>query len=241
MRINKLFHRLSGDAAIVYSLLAFMLFGGSHVAWACPDLPDTISLPGSTFIEERISVERSAGKKDRGGHTIHFGKTALTHNGRCWHSITHRKCLSELLTGNYKRIMITKNNVKVGLLEFNDRERAFQVYSVHPGGQKAAKAPYLSFKDEVVYRRQSHGLLPSGNSSSSSRRVDMRISEYKLKVFAYDRGRRVGQYESVSLPGGSISRGIGAAPAKKTGPAGAVSLRGKNVSARYCHVDVRRI
>ncbi len=240
MKINKLFHGFSGRGAIVCSLLALMFLGG-HRAGACPDIPDIISLPGSTFIEEKISVERSSGKKGIGGHTVHFGDTALTHNGECWHSITHRKCLSKMIKiRGYYRIVITKGSAKVGLLEFNDSARTFEVYSLNSSGQKAPDKPYLAFHDTIKYIRQEPALLSSSESGSSSRRVDMR-PEYRIKALAYDRGRVVGMYESVSFPGGQVSRGIGAALAKKTGPSGAISLRGRNVSARNCHVDVRRM
>ncbi len=240
MKINKTAHKLSGAAAGFYSLLAFMALGGMK-AEACPDTPDIISLPGSTFIEERITVERNRRNHRRGGgHIIHFGNTQLTHNGKCWHSITHGGCLSALLK-NDNWVAITKNRVTVGKLELSDAARMLWVYSTNRQGEKAEK-PYLKFREEVVYMAPGQARQTGASGGTAA----LQVAEYRLRASAWNfiRGskamqRPIGQYESVSKAGGGASRGISAPAARKKGRFGALNLRGRRIVSRGCQVESR--
>ena len=216
--------------------LAFILCG--YEAGACISTPDEVKLPGSTFTAETITVEESEDFK------IRFGNTIVYHSGRCWFYENDSKCLhqwqaeAEKKYGQFVPVRIVKNNVFLGLIEFDDRSKTLWAYSVSPKGQKDTSKPYLEFRKHKgvcskkcarqydsqgcnVCRVSSNGglLCPKKGCSKTDFSKANKCVEFKkvkscsavqLTMTAYARkgGPVVGTYVSNYDPDGAKARGL---------------------------------
>lgn len=185
----------SRNLSMVFSgFLACLLWGYEAEGRAPRFCPDTIKLSGSTFEAEKITVAEPPGGPKRiqykqGAHKITFGNTVLSYREMkqsCWFHHNSKKCLSQEVAdkskggGNY-HVVIRKNGKEIGVVELDDKSGKLYAYSISAAGQKDPKKPYLEFHEVKLssIKLQHHQV-------------------YKLTVNAYDGGRLVGKYESLS-------------------------------------------
>ena len=141
-----MFMDLKEAKGVVFSgFLAFLLWG--YEAGACLSTPDEIKLPGSSFTAERITVGKSTRKGKSETFEIRFGGTLLYHDGRCWYNHQAGQCLTQMVRGGGKSIQIDKNGQKLGVLEWDDRAKRVEVYSLAEG-KKDSNLPHLKFSEQ---------------------------------------------------------------------------------------------
>ena len=181
--------------------------------------PHIIILPGSTFTAEKITIETSNNRQD-GRHKITFGNTVLSYKDtkKCWFHHNSKKCLSQEVADKSKgggsyHVAIKVNGREIGVVELDDKSGKLHAYSISAAGQKDPQKPYLEFHEQPVPATK--GVL-----------------RYKLTVSAYDRGRLIGTYESLS---DNIALSLGP-QAKKGQP---LNLRGKKVSSKNGKIDMK--
>ena len=213
-----------------YCLLAVLLCTGYEVG-ACLSTPDEIKLPGSTFTAERITVEKLRGRgaaANKAVFVISFGTTNLYHNGRCWFYRNKSKCLSQMVpAGHHIAINKGSSQTKIGVLEWNDRNKTLHAYSISSAGVKDTNKPYLKFTQSICNDRSNIQPCPTGVT---------------LTVTAHARGRIIGKYSIRHNPNGPVARDLGVGSSQGQGHTGVIHLgNNKEFSSSGCGVNVKRM